>query len=33
VAAGERMADLLTLVRSALRNELDVWAYVKDVLE
>jgi transposase len=33
VAAGERMADLLTLVSSALRNDLDVWAYVKDVLD
>lgn len=33
VAAGERMADLLTLVSSAVRNDLDVWAYVKDVLD
>ncbi|HQT95852.1 MAG TPA: IS66 family transposase, partial [Thermoanaerobaculaceae bacterium] len=33
VAAGERMADLLTLVSSALRNDLDVWAYLKDVLD
>ena len=33
VAAGERAADLLTLVSSALRNDLDVWAYVKDVLD
>ena len=33
VAAGERMADLITLVSSALRNDLDVWAYVKDVLD
>jgi transposase len=33
VAAGERMADLFTLVSSALRNDLDVWAYVKDVLD
>jgi hypothetical protein len=32
VAAGERAADLLTLVSSAVRNDLDVWAYVKDVL-
>ena len=32
VAAGERMADLLTLVSSAV-NDLDVWAYVKDVLD
>ena len=33
VAAGEQAADLLTLVSSALRNDLDVWAYVKDVLD
>ena len=33
VAAGERTADLMTLVSSALRNDLDVWAYVKDVLD
>jgi transposase len=33
VAAGQRMADLLTLVSSALRNDLDVWAYLKDVLD
>jgi transposase len=33
VAAGERMADLLTVVSSALRNDLDVRAYVKDVLD
>jgi len=33
VAAGERMADLITLVSSALHNDLDVWAYVKDVLD
>jgi transposase len=33
VAAGERMAHLLTLVSSALRNDLDVWAYLKDVLD
>ena len=33
VAAGERMANLMTLVSSALRNDLDVWAYVKDVLD
>jgi hypothetical protein len=31
--AGERAADFLTLVSSALRNDLDVWAYVKDVLD
>lgn len=33
VAAGERAADLLTVVSSAVRNDLDVWAYVKDVLD
>ena len=26
-------ADSLTLVSSALRNDLDVWAYLKDVLD
>ena len=33
VAAGERAADFFTLVSSAWRNQLDVWAYVKDVLD
>ncbi len=33
IAAGERAADFLTLVSSALRNDLDVWAYLKDVLD
>ena len=33
IAAGARAADLLTLVSSAVRNDLDVWAYVKDVLD
>ncbi len=33
VAAGERAADFLTLVSSALRNDLDVWAYLKNVLD
>jgi transposase len=33
VAAGERAADFLTLVSSALRNDLDVWAYIKDILD
>ncbi len=33
VAAGERAADLMSLVSSALRNDLDVWSYVKDVLD
>ncbi len=33
VAAGERMADQLTVVSSALRNHLDVRVYVKEVLD
>ena len=33
VAAGERAADFFTLVTSAVRNDLDVWAYIKDVLD
>jgi len=33
VAGGERTAGFLTLVSSALRNDLDVWRYVKDVLD
>lgn len=33
VFGGERSAGFLTLVSSALRNDLDVWAYVKDVLD
>lgn len=33
VAAGQRAADFLTLVSSALRNDLDVWAYIKDLLD
>jgi transposase len=33
VAAGERAADFLTLVSSAVRNDLDVWKYIKDVLD
>jgi len=33
VAAGERAADFLTLVSSAVRNDLDVWAYIKSVLD
>ena len=33
VAAGERAADFLTLVSSAIRNDLDVWAYTKNVLD
>lgn len=33
VPAGERAADFLTLVSSALRNDLDVYAYLKAVLD
>ena len=33
VAAGERAADLMTLVSSAIRNDLDAAAYVKDTLD
>jgi transposase len=33
VAAGERAADFMTLVSSAVRNDLDVWAYVKHILD
>jgi len=33
VAAGYRAADLMSLASSAHRNDLDVWAYVKDVLD
>lgn len=33
IAGGERTAGMLTLASSALRNDLDVWAYVKDVLD
>jgi len=33
VAGGERSAGFMTLVSSALRNDLDVWQYVKDVLD
>jgi len=33
VAAGYRAADLMTLVSSAVRNDLDVFAYLKDVLD
>lgn len=33
VAGGERAAGFLTLASSALRNDLDVWQYVKDVLD
>lgn len=33
VAVGERAADFLSLVGSAVRNDLDVWCYTKDVIE
>jgi len=33
LAAGARAANFLTLVSSAVRNDLDVWAYSKDVLD
>lgn len=33
VEAGERAANLLTIVVSAVRNDLDVGAYLQDVLE
>lgn len=33
VVGGERSAGFLTLASSALRNDLDVWLYVKDVLD
>jgi len=33
VAAGDRAAVLMTMVSTAHRNDLDVWAYLKDVLD
>ena len=33
VAAGERAANLMTIIGSAIRNDLDVAAYLKDVLQ
>ncbi len=33
VAAGERAANLMTIVASAVRNDLDVEAYLQDILE
>lgn len=33
VEAGNRAAVLLTLISTAVRNDLDVWAYLKDVLD
>ena len=31
--AGYRTADLITLVSSAIRNDLDVWSYLKGLLD
>jgi transposase len=33
LAGGERNAGFMTLVSSAHRNDLDVWAYVNDILK
>lgn len=33
IAGGERTAGFLTLTSSAIRNDLDVWLYVKDILD
>lgn len=33
IEGGERNAGFMTLVSSAIRNDLDVWSYVKDVLD
>jgi hypothetical protein len=33
IPAGERAADFFSLVSSAVRNDLDVWVYAKDVLD
>lgn len=33
IAAGARTADLMTLVSSAIRNDLHVWSYIKGVLD
>lgn len=33
VGGGERAADFLTLVSSAIRNDVEVWSYVKGVLD
>ena len=33
VEAGERAAQLMSLVSSAKRHDLDVWFYLKDILE
>jgi len=33
LAAGQRAANLMTIISTAARNDLDVWSYVKDVLD
>ena len=33
VAGGEQSAKMMTLVSSARRHDLDVWVYIKDVLD
>ena len=33
VAAGCRAANLMTIISTAARNDLDVWSYLKDVLD
>jgi transposase len=33
VAAGYRAANLMTIISTAARNDLDVWSYLKDVLD
>ena len=33
VEAGVRAATVLTIISTAVRNDLDVWAYLNDVLE
>ena len=32
IPGGERAADMMTLVSSAIRNDLHVWSYVKGIL-
>ncbi len=33
IAGGQRSAGFMTLVSSALRNDLDVWQYLKDIFD
>ena len=33
LAAGDRAANLLTIISTAVRNDLDVWAYLKGILD